>query len=264
VDARRGTRRWAFETGGGVTSSPNFATHGGRTRVLFGSYDNSLYALDAGTGALAWKVETESYVHATPAVAGDRVLVAGCDGYLRAVRVADGADAGKVALGGYTAASPAVAGGRAYVGTFQNELIAVDLAELAVAWRFKDGDREFPFYASPAVSSLVVVGGRDKRVRAIDPATGRERWSFTTPARVDGSPVIAGDRVVAGSLSGDLYVLSLSRGEVLWQYAAGAALAASPGVGGGYLVAATLDGSVLAFGAPRSGASSGASKGGAR
>jgi outer membrane protein assembly factor BamB len=134
----------------------------------------------------------------------------------------------------------------------------VDLDELAVAWRFRDGEREFPFYASPAASSLVVVGGRDKRVRALDPATGKERWSFATPARVDASPVVAGDRVVAGALSGDLYVLALATGEVLWRYAAGAPLVASPSVGGGYLVAATSDGSVLAFGPPRGRAKGGA------
>jgi len=93
-----------------------------------------------------------------------------------------------------------------------------------------------------------VVGGRDKRVRALDAKTGKERWSFATPARIDASPVIAGDRVVAASLSGDLYVLALATGKQLWHYAAGAPLAASPSVGGGYLVVATTSGTVLALG----------------
>ena len=250
VDGRTGARRWKVETGGAVTSSANFAAEGQRTRVLFGSYDNFLYAVDAASGELAWKLETESYVHATPAIAGGVVYVAGCDGFLRAVRARDGREVGKVALGGYAAASAAVAAGRAFVGTFENEVVAVSLEPLAVAWRFRDAAREFPFYASPAVgSAAVVVGGRDKHVRALDAATGKQRWSFATPARVDASPVIAGDRVVAASLSGDLYVLSLATGKELWRYDAGAPLAASPSVGGGYLVVATNDGTVLALGA---------------
>jgi len=249
VDARTGARRWTFKAGGAVTSSPNFAVQGQRTRALFGSYDNFLYAVDTKSGELVWKVETESYVHATPAVANGIVYAAGCDGFLRAVRASDGREVGKLALGGYAAASPAIAAGRAFVGTFQNEVLAIDLDRLAVAWRFKDAAREFPFYASPAVaSSSVVVGGRDKRVRALDAATGKERWSFATPARVDASPVIAGDRIVAASLSGDLYVLSLADGKEIWHYAAGAPLAASPSVAGGYVVVATTDGTVLALG----------------
>ncbi|HXT52268.1 MAG TPA: PQQ-binding-like beta-propeller repeat protein [Thermoanaerobaculia bacterium] len=254
VDVRTGARRWAFKAGGAVTSSPNFAVDGDHTRALFGSYDNFLYAVDAKSGKLAWKLETESYVHATPAIAGGVVYAAGCDGFLRAVRAADGREVGKLALGGYAAASPAIAAGRAFVGTFQNEVLAIDLDRLAVAWRFKDAAHDFPFYASPAVASAsVVVAGRDKRVRALDAKTGKERWSFATPARVDASPVIAGDRVVAASLSGDLYVLSLATGKQLWHYAAGAPLAASPSVGGGYLVVATTSGTVLALGPKKTG-----------
>ncbi len=254
VDARTGARRWTFETGGAVTSSPNFAVHGEQIRVVFGSYDNFLYAVDGKSGRLAWKLETESYVHATSAIAGGVVYLAGCDGFLRAVRASDGKELGKLELGGNTAASPAIAGGRLFVGTFETEVVAAELEPFAIAWRFKDSAREFPFYASPAVASaLVVVGGRDKRVRALDAATGKERWSFVTPARIDASPVIAGDRVVAASLSGDLYVLSLATGKQLWHYAAGAPLAASPSVGGGYLVVATADGTVLALGPPRGG-----------
>ena len=177
--------------------------------------------------------------------------MAGCDGLLRAVRAGDGKEIGKVSLGGYAAASAAVDhdANRAFVGTFENEVLAIDLDKLAVTWRFKDDAREFPFYASPAVGSgVVVAGGRDKRVRALDEKTGKERWSFATPARVDASPVIVGDRVVAGSLSGDLYLLALATGKQLWHYAAGAPIAASPSVGGGYLVVATTDGTVLALG----------------
>ena len=58
---------------------------------------------------------------------------------------------------------------------------------------------------------------------------------------------------LAGSLSGDLYVLSLATGEQLQHYGAGAPLAASPSVGGGYLVLATADGTVLALGPRRGG-----------
>ena len=59
----------------------------------------------------------------------------------------------------------------------------------------------------------MVLGGRDKMVRAIDLATGKPRWSFATRARVESSPAIAGDRVVVGSSDGKLYVLDLATGQ---------------------------------------------------
>jgi outer membrane protein assembly factor BamB len=252
VEASTGKPRWTFQTDGGVTSGVNFAAgrEPGEARLVFGSYDGFLYCLKAADGSLAWKLETESYVHATPAIAGGNAYVSGCDGFFRAVRLSDGGEAGKVSLGGYAAASPAVAGGRAFVGTFENEVLALDLAPLAVAWRYQNPDRAFPFYASAAATPrAIVVGGRDKLVSALDPGTGKKLWSFETPARVDASPVVVGERVFVASMSGDLYALVLASGERVWTYGAGSPIVASPAVGGGLLVIGTEDGTVLAFGA---------------
>ena len=53
-----------------------------------------------------------------------------------------------------------------------------------MAWRYEHPEsRKFPYYSSAAVGAkVVVVGGRDKLVHALDPATGKELWSFETPA----------------------------------------------------------------------------------
>lgn len=250
VDGATGRVRWTFAAEGAITGSANFAAGPGGARVLFGSYDGFLYCLQAADGALVWKLETESYVHATPAIARGHAYVSGCDGFFRAVSLADGREAGKVSLGGYAAASPAIGGSRAFVGTFENEVLAVDLDPLAVAWRYKHPEREFPFYSSAAVTpKAVVVGGRDKLLHALDPATGRQLWTFETPARVDASPVVVGDRLYVAAMSGDLVALSLAGGKELWRYAAGSPIVASPAVGGGRLVVGTADGLVLAFGA---------------
>ena len=255
LEAATGKARWTFKTDAGVTSSPTLVEAGGASLVLFGSYDGFLYALKTADGVLAWKVETQSYVHATPAVADGLVYISGCDGYLRAIRAANGQEAAQVSLGGYAAASPALAGGRAFVGTFENEVLSVDLIGLKVGWRYEHPERKFPFYSSAAVTpKLVVVGGRDKLVHALDPATGKEKWSFETPSRVDASPVVAGDHVAVATLSGDLYLLELASGRSAWHYASGSAFAASPAVASGRLVIGTADGLLYAFGAARDGA----------
>ena len=76
--------------------------------MLIGSYDSHLYALGAKDGKLAWKVQTEGYVHATPAVVdGDRL-------HRRMRRDParhpgrDGKEMLQLSSGAYTGASPAI------------------------------------------------------------------------------------------------------------------------------------------------------------
>jgi eukaryotic-like serine/threonine-protein kinase len=245
VDAATGKARWTFKTDGEVKSSPNCEG----PRVYIGSYDQFLYALDAATGALAWKLRTDGPVHATPALAGDTVLVAGCDERLRAVDALTGKERYAVPLGAYAGASAAVRDGQAYVGTFGNEVVAVDLARRAIRWTYQHPSRSFPFYASAAVTAdLVIVGGRDKLVHALSRSTGRAAWTFSTRARVESSPLVAGSRVFVGSNDGVLYELDLASGRKVWEFTAGAPLSASPAAAQGALVIGSQDGVLYRFG----------------
>src|SRR5947208_1827338 len=86
--------RWRWKTGGRVRSSPAVAAG----RVYVGSMDGRLYALDAATGKLAWKYDTEgttlnaakfrydrTSVQSSPAVAGGLVVFGCRDGFLYAL-----------------------------------------------------------------------------------------------------------------------------------------------------------------------------------
>ena len=151
-------------------------------------------------------------------------------------------------MGAYVAASAAVAGNRAYVGTFGHEVLAVDLDAGTVAWRSPHPERKFPFYASPAVgANVVVIGGRDKMVHALDTDTGRALWTFKTRTRVDASPVVVGGRVFIGAEA--LIALDLATGAEVWRFETGADIAASPAVAQGRLVIGATDGAIYCFGA---------------
>jgi outer membrane protein assembly factor BamB len=182
-------------------------------------------------------------------VDGGTAYVTGCDALFRALRIADGKELFRISSGAYTGASPALSNGRAYYGTFENEVIAVDLGSRKVLWRYKP-ERQFPFYSSAAVAGgKVVLGGRDKVVHALDAATGKAAWTFTTRARVDSSPAVAGGKVCVGSGDGRIYVLDLARGTKLEEFDAASPVSASPAVADGRIVLGTQDGQVLAFGA---------------
>jgi len=218
-------------------------------KVLIGSYDSNLYALGAKDGKLVWKVQTEGYVHATPAVVDGVAYIAGCDEILRGIRISDGTEVLKMAFGAYTGASPAVIDGRAYYGTYENEVLAVDLKAKKIVWTYKHPERSFPFYSSPSVlGDRVIVGGRDKMVHALDKKTGKALWTFMTGARVDSSPVVSGGMAYIGSNDGKLYVLDVATGKSVFQFEAGGPLSASPAVASGRLVIGSQDGKLFCLG----------------
>ena len=270
LNAATGREIWSYRTGGKVAGAANRAVLPDGTEViLFGSYDANLYCLTASQGTLCWKYTTGSYVNGTPAiVAGDagattgparaatlpaaagRVVIGGCDNRLHIVALATGRGEASVDLGSYVAASPAVADGVAYIGQYAGRLLAVNLDHHATIWKFSQGDH--PFFSSAAVAAdRVVFGGRDRQVHALDRATGRECWSFTTRGEVDSSPVIADGKVIVGSDDGRLYILSLKDGRELWSYRVGPGIATAPAVvadpQGTLIVVTTDDGTVQAF-----------------
>jgi len=247
VDAATGKKRWSFETQGEIVSGANFAGD----RVLFGSYDETLYCL-AADGKLAWKFKTAGPVNGSPAVVGDRTFVAGCDSSLHVLDTSTGKELLAVSLEGQAGATAAVLGERLYVGTMTNQVLAIEWKKGEILWRFEEAHRQKPFYASAAVTdALVVVGSRDRNVYGLDRKTGAQVWSFTTRGRVDSSPVVVGNRAFVGSLDGNLYELGLADGKELNHFALGGAVAGSPAVAEGCLVIGNNERTLYCFDAKK-------------
>jgi outer membrane protein assembly factor BamB len=85
-------------------------------------------------------------------------------------------------------------------------------------------------------------------VHCINVATGKAAWTFTTRARVESSPAIAGGRVYVGSNDGRFYVLDLAKGTKLWEFNAGGAVSASPAIANGRVVIGDQNGKLYCFG----------------
>ena len=244
VNARDGKRFWAVKLGSEIKSSP--VVYG--DKILIGSYDEHLYCVSNRDGSVLWRFKTNGPVHSTPGVASGMAFIAGCDEVFRAIRISDGKEVFNVSSGAYTGASPALRSGMAYYGTFDNEVLGVSLGQKQVAWRYEHPQRKFPFYSSAAVTaSRLVLGGRDKLVHGLT-LNGKSAWTFTTRARVESSPAIAGGRVYIGSNDGRFYVLALTTGAKLWEFNAGAPLSASPAIANGKIVIGSQDGRLYCFG----------------
>jgi outer membrane protein assembly factor BamB len=247
LDAETGRKIWDFDTASGaeIISSANVVGD----RVLFGSWDENLYCLSATDGKVLWKFKTGGPVNCTPAVVEGKTFLSGCDAMLRVVNIEDGTEVGNCEMESQTGASPAVSGDHLFVGHMGCQVISVDWRKPEIEWRYENPERHFEYYASAAVTKdTVVIGGRDKLVHALDPATGKLRWSFQTRARVDSSPAIVGNRVFVGSHDGNLYEIDLKTGKESWKFTTGGKITASPAVGAERLVISNDEGKVFCFG----------------
>ena len=193
-----GSRLWTFKTGSEVKSSPTIVDD----LVLIGSYDTHLYALDAATGKLRWKLQTE---RSGPRHAGGRRTASSTSpGATRSsarVRLTDGKMLFRDAA---RRLHRRVAGRRRRSRLLRHVQLRGHRgrsdARGRSSWRYQRSRSRVPvlFVAGVSRSGRVIVGGRDKAVHAIDAATGKGVWKFVTRARVDSSPVVAGGRVYVG------------------------------------------------------------------
>lgn len=244
VDANTGKELWNFETGAEISSSANFH----KSLVLFGSQDATLYAIDRESGELSWSHAIEDQIQCGATIAGDRCFLAGCDAKLHIIGLDDGKEIETIEIGSPTGTTAAAMGNNIFFGTEQGTFFSIDHQSPKINWQWEDSAGAISIRSSAAVTEThVVFGARNRKVNCLDPKTGEEIWSAKMRAKVDGAPIIAGDRVYVGSTDGRLYVLDLEDGRELWQKQFSGSLLGSPAIIGGEqprLVVATERGKV--------------------
>src|SRR5712691_1849041 len=243
-----GSKMWTFQSNGQIIASANIVGD----RLIFGSYDSALYCLKTTDGTQVWRFQTEDRVNGSPAVSGKHTFVTGCDQHMRVINIESGEQVADMPLERFLIASPAVAGHMLYVGTHESEVVALDWRKKEIVWRYSDPQQEHPYHSSAALTDkLVLVGGQDKQLHAIDRATGKGVWKLPTRGQVNSSPVVVVDRVFVGSKDGFLYEAKLADGTLIEKHQVpGRGISASPAVGEGCLVigAEGNDGALVCFG----------------
>jgi outer membrane protein assembly factor BamB len=180
--------RWTFKTGDAIWSSPTVD----RGVVYFGSNDSAIYALDAARGARKWRTTTGGWVMGQPTI-DDAFLYALSDDGL---------------------------------------LYKLDAHTGRIVWRFETHGggvkRDMPRPNGPSydyltsgatvVEGTVFIGSADKRLYAVDAATGRERWHFETGDIIRSTPAVNHGTVYFGSRDHDVYAVDARTGALRWKY----------------------------------------------
>lgn len=277
LDRQTGSFRWRlplhneFLAGCSAPDNPTF-NHRTSTPLLHdgtlyvGSSDGGLYAVNPADGAVRWRHDARAPVYSGIAAQGDDGLLFGTmDGSVVRLDRHTRRETLRLKTGGGVVTTPTVVGNRLVAGSRDYLLHAFDLPAGSPAWQFSYW---FSWIEStPAVrDGLLYLGGSDfARVSAIDPATGRARWSTVVHGLTWGTPLVTERHVFAGTVNQNLpgtlidhraglVKLDRTTGAVLWRLELPKApegkftgYAGGPVLADGKVIVAGLDGLLAAY-----------------
>lgn len=221
--------------------------------ILFTCEAGTLTSLNKKDGKQRWIFRIEAPLRCSPTMTGGRAVLAGCDSRLHVIDVTSGKEVDSVDIDGPTGSTPAMRDNRVYFGTEGGTFFAIEVPadgkKAKVLWKYRDPERNQPIRAAAAVDERqVVFGSQGKAIYVLDRLNGAEKWKLSTKTRVESSPVIAGDRIVAATSAGRIYLLDPGSREVKWDYDAGGGFTASPAVVEERIVIGNTDGTLYCFG----------------
>ncbi|MHA1569666.1 MAG: outer membrane protein assembly factor BamB family protein, partial [Alphaproteobacteria bacterium] len=265
LDAANGDEIWRSSVSSPIRSAPTAS--GGRVFAV--TVDNKLQALDARDGKLLWSHSGLAEIAgmlggASPAVQGDIVVVPYSSGELVALRVENGrrvwADSLVVVQGSDPVSTIADIRGRPVID--RDMVIAIGNGGRMAAIATRTGARvwqralagiEMPWVAG----DFVFVVTTDGELLCLTRRDGRIRWSLSLPKWEDeddrtdpinwAGPVLAGDRLVLGSSTGEVVAVSPYTGELLGRIEMPGPISIAPIVAGETLYFLTDDGDLVAL-----------------
>lgn len=164
-----------------------------------------------------WTFEAPKAIVSSPVVSAG-LLVIGCDdGLVYALDVTSGTRRWAFDTGEIVEAPPMIAEGRVFVGSSDGVFHALDLATGAAIWKHATEDKILGGANLVRVGdeTRVVVGSHDSNLYCFAAADGALRWTYATENYVNGTPAVAGDRIVLGGCDARLHVVSASTGQAL-------------------------------------------------
>ncbi len=228
--------KWIFSEGGDCT----VAVADGVVYMRGGSYDNTLYAVDAQTGTQRWSyaVSGGGRINELPAVADGVVYFGADNGSLYALNAHTGALLWTYTTGRPVYSSPAVANNVVYITSEDGNLYALSAHSGAKVWSYPAGGDSTAVVAN----GVVYFGSSDHSVYALKSENGSLLWSYQTGSSA-GDLTVTGGVVYATSQDDSVYALNASNGEKLWSYKTNSMILYAPAVADGvvYVGSGNLD-----------------------
>jgi eukaryotic-like serine/threonine-protein kinase len=217
---------WTVQPGGSF-SSPGYAANAhGTPVVVFGSVDpdNSVYALNAKTGAKVWTYRTNKTTANDDVGAAPTISAPGVNGF---------------------------ADGVVYITGKDKVTYALDLTTGKLIWQHALAIGKAGDVAGSALAGNTVYVDSDTGVYALNATTGAQLWHKLPKAGVYASPAITGPAgqqvLITATLAGNLYALNPVTGATLWTQPGTAAYWSSPTISQGTIYITSKNGKLLTF-----------------
>jgi outer membrane protein assembly factor BamB len=195
-----------------VSGRPGVLTYAPGTLILREA-DGTVWSMDPETGSARWKVES-GIAGALPALVAPKAIVVAGDG-LAALDPASGTVQWTVPEVKATTA-PALAGEAVVIGEGDGALRGRALADGHVLWSLPTAH---PMQAAAIADAdgRILAGTTDRRFMAVDPKSGKPRWTWRLGADVH-QPPLAFERFVLFATNEDvLYALDRGNGHLQWR-----------------------------------------------
>ena len=252
LDAATGAVKWQADLDGTILGAANIAlvtpNEGGApaARVyVIEQGSGVLHCLDFETGHAVWQSTGVERCDGSPGIGGGTVVFGSCAATLHVFSAETGERLRDIAVGdeSQVAGGVAVLGEEVYSGSRSGLVLRAATSTGAIVWRNTDCAAEV--FTTPAVNDQrIIFGCAGGDIHALKRESGEPVWTVQTGGAAT-SPVIAGDKVVAGS-RGTLLVLRLDDGQKLWSHDVSDEITA-PAVAGGLVIVGCDDGTVAAF-----------------
>lgn len=265
LDAATGKNVWTKKLREPFRAAPT--VNGGRVFAI--TSDNQLLALSEETGTVLWRhrgiAESAGIVSSTsPAVAGSIVVVPYSSGELFAIRVQNGTPVWSDSLtrtGNLTSLSslndiagrPVIDRDRVFAASHSGRMVSIDLRTGERVWTKDISSVQTPWVAG----DWVFIVTNEQQVAALSRRDGRIRWINSLPRFEDpedrtepiswSGPVLAGDRLVLVSTSGEAVSLSPYSGKIEGRIELPAGSAIAPVVANGTMYILTEDAELIAL-----------------
>ena len=202
---------WIFECGDEIRGSATYQ----EGEIYIGSYDKSLYALQAENGGLTWKYETEGGIVSKPAVFENNLVFGSEDNRLYVLSAVTGRINWSYFADGPIRSSPSIASGHIFVGSDDRRLHAINAISGRRAWSMDTGS---PIRSSPLVDHDSIYFGTEVGDFYCLTFSGSIRWRFSARRAITSSPVLANGVVYFGSVDSTVYALDAKTGWVIWRF----------------------------------------------
>ncbi len=228
---------WTFACADDVRGTARYA----RGIVYFGSYDHHLYAVNADSGKLVWKYQTDGGIVSRPAVMDDSVFIGSEDNRLHVVSAKSGSILWTYYTNGPVRSSPFVAHGHIFIGSDDMSLHAININGGRGIWQI---ETMAEIRSTPFVTQDEIYAGNESGEFYCMDFRGGIKWRYKAKRAITSSATVADGLVIFCSLDAHIYALDAKSGYLVWRFKMDRGSISSPYVADGLVYTGSIDGNI--------------------